>query len=709
MPRGKSATKKVRSKAKKGEEGEMNVTETVVKRYRKKSKDQEEEHTEDTQPKDMPEAEPEETREEVPDFVKSLFDEFDEEQFDKWHISVDRWTPEYTPEGIKLRKRQIKKWPGLYLGLDEITNIIKSENGGGTYFIRVCDAGNKIRKKKRIVIEGSPIALPEDFKYHKETIGEIPSKDVIKREEERDEEERLERERRVYERKLDLERARREFEREKRRLDRMEEIEVGEEREENEEDETDDRSSRYDRPTPEELAEMQERALRHRQQIRSAEQIEHELDLKYENRALKEKLSRIEERMEAVQDTVKARPVEKSGKGFDIEGFAPIIIEAIKALKPAQPQVDPQVEALKEMVRDLANKIDRPQTDPIEAMIKVAKVMKEDKDSTGGMKTVFETMLPLITTQMQQGNMMLMDSLREMNKTQAELTRQGVMQILEGGKEGEADDWKTTALKKGLETVETFGKEIVGFNKEKLKIEEKKLELIDKGRIVPTGQKQIAASARRQAAAPKAAPKQPVAQRPVAPTPPAQAKAEAPKAPESEVPGVSNERVAEIYTNANNLLQAAIQAFLKDEDPAEFAKRTLEIGGSDVTEFLMESEGIDAIEGLAKEFGQEAMYQKWIASNMLVKTWLGKWIDAIKHSYRFEGEKPVAPEEPVEEIAPVAAKPRKRGRMEDKPVLKRTARKVAKKEKPPVAVKKKAGVKKKSGKILEKIEGEKTT
>ena len=718
MPREKSGVKDKSKKVRSGKKREKKVRRTTTEEFvvdEENAENQpEEEHVEEEPQENVGEQIKEEKQEEeLPSFVKELFSQFEESQLENWFIAIDRYGPAYTDDNIRLRTKEIRRFPGLDIGLDEIEATIQQENRGGTYQIRVCDHNNRIRKRRKFKIEGPAKATPEDIKFHEETLGKIVREERAKSENVEDEEKRLRMETRKYELKTQAERARREYEREKRRLDRLEEMESNEDREDDDEgDETDDRLSRRGPLTPEEIAEMEGMPLRSRRQPRSSEDIERELNLKYENRELKSKLSRMEERIEAVQDTMKARPVEKSGKGFDIEGFAPIIIEAIKALKPTQPQVDPQVEALKEMVRDLANRIDRPQADPVDVAMKMAKIIKGEGDSTGGVKTMFETMLPLVTTQMQSGNAMLMDSMREMNKTQSEIMRQGVTQLLEGDK-GETDDWKTTALKKGLDTVETFGKEIVGFNKEKLNIEQRRLELIERGRIVPTGQKQVTAGKRpAQQARRQVAPPQPVAKRPVAPVQPSPAspgKAVAPEPPKSEVAGVSNEKVQEIYTLANNLLQAAIQAFLKDEDPAEFAKQTLEIGGPDVTEWLLESEGISAIEGLAKEFGQEAMYNKWIASNMLVKTWLNKWIDAVKSSYRFEGEE-AEEEEPVAEAAtePVEpVKPRKRGKMEDKLKPVRTARKTVKKEKLPVAVKKKTKKTGKSKKVSEKIVREK--
>jgi hypothetical protein len=611
---------------------------------------------------------------------------------DDWEICVDGYSPQFTKTGYKLKTGEIRRFPGP-LTLDEIRNMIRREHGGGMYWIRVVDHLKKIRGRRKFEIDALAKATPEEVRVHEEQYGALvpahlqkgalppgyyqpsPESPPQKSEEEEEEDEvaRLEHLKEKYEAKIDAELARSRYRRqvkdlqrkekdedEDERRRRLEEIKLREKEGEKDEDDDDEmpdylrgpyrgRLPGFVRPGPGYDTPGYSPKSR-----KTEQEIKEELRLETENQNLKGQLQQQHERTESLQ-----REMANMNKQITV-------LLTAKAETPLRPPASPLSGLLTpEVIVALITALTK-SMNPSGAILKMmeiqAQAQSKQKPQADPMAGAYEAAMQMILSQTQTSNTMMLTSMQETLKTTGEITRQSIMDAMSAGREvTEEKDWKQTALEKGMDLGKSFLSDIVSLNKEKLGLESKRLDLVGEGKLRPKVPRAIPPGQQPQPAGPPAArpaPKPPQA-RPGAPMP------KAPSSPlgaplpaqltqqtqaQAEAAGMTSDEVKVIYARAQALMQAAITEFARGREPEEFARKTLDIAGEDVTMWLMENEGLVTIKRMATEFGYEELFETWIESNPLAIQWIEKWLAAVTESYQFTE----AEESPVEEVpAPV--------------------------------------------------------
>jgi len=223
----------------------------------------------------------------------------------------------------------------------------------------------------------------------------------------------------------------------------------------------------------------------------------------------------------------------------------------------------------------------------------------------------------MITGAMQNVNQMTTNMLQSTATAQQEILMQTIKNAM--APQGEKD-WKLELINKGADTVKEFVGSIVDANKSRHEVEKKKLDVASKIRPVMVPRGAIKTGAPPQAPAPQ--PQR--VQQPQAPQPP-------------QYQEISPNRVKEIMSKAERLQQEAIAAYLSGTSPVFFARKTLEIGGQEVTNWLRENPHIDTLRQLAHEQkGDEGLaeFDKYITNNPPAREWVEQWLKEVVINFR---------------------------------------------------------------------------
>jgi hypothetical protein len=299
-----------------------------------------------------------------------------------------------------------------------------------------------------------------------------------------------------------------------------------------------------------------------------------------------------------------------------IAGVIPLVAPIITALKPEK-------------------------RDPVEDFKKIADAIGINKSSGLDQTEMMKAGMEMLTNQMSASQKMLTTQMQTTLETSMEILKKSILDM-SGVKE--PGDWRVELGSKALEAGQTFVKEIVGYNKERLGVEKSKLDLIRKGRIAPVRQ------------LPQRSPQVGGAQ-PKNNTIPAEPEPESELEPEqaAELPAVGQkselseeekEIAKKINTEANALLNAMISGYISGATPEMMVDKTSELVGDTVMSYLLQCNGLQDIRELAAKDGKAELFDKYVMGIQDVKIWVERYIALLKETYEIAPEGEIGEEKP---------------------------------------------------------------
>jgi len=226
----------------------------------------------------------------------------------------------------------------------------------------------------------------------------------------------------------------------------------------------------------------------------------------------------------------------------------------------------------------------------------------------------------MITQAMQGVNTMMMNTMQQTASAQQEILMQSIKNAM--APPGERD-WKLELINKGADTMKEFVGSIVDANKSRNEVEKKKLELYGNIKPVMIPKNMVKT------------PQQSQAQQPPQPRQPRQAQ-QPPQPRQPEYQEVTEAQAREIMQRAEKLQHEAIAAYLSGQSPAFFARKTLQIAGQEVTNWLRENPNLETLRQLAHEQKGDAGLQefdKYITNNPQARGWVEQWLGGLTETF----------------------------------------------------------------------------
>jgi hypothetical protein len=330
------------------------------------------------------------------------------------------------------------------------------------------------------------------------------------------------------------------------------------------------------------------------------EKIKIKLMLENENRELKQRIAAMEATLETLRDDNK-KPGLDTKKILEIAAaLIPLIAPIITALKPEK-------------------------RDPVEDFKKISEAININKPPSLDQSEMMKVGMSILTNQLEASQKMMMSQMQLTLETSMEIMRKSVMD-LSGIRE--PGDWRVELGAKALEAGQTFVKEIVGYNKEKLGVEKTKLDMIRNRQIRPVGQ-----LPQKNQQVGETQPKNNVA--PVTP----EQTIEIPVAEQKPELGEEEKDIAKkINLEANALLNAMISGYISQVSPEVMVERTPELVGDTVMSYLLQCQGLGDIRELAKTDGKAELFDKYVIGIPDVKVWVEQYLDLLKKTYEITDE-----------------------------------------------------------------------
>jgi len=514
----------------------------------------------------------------APEYAKEVFEDLTERQRTEWRTAIDRLAPLETKDGITLKIGEIVRFPGV-VDKEEAAKLVEQTWGGGVYAWRALDGKSVTRTRQQFRVDGEPkptkyeIEMSAGRKREDEKVGE---EDKVKK---------AERKQRELEAELELKKTEKRYNKE---------IEKLEQEDEDEGEEGLD-MSRFAR-SPEFMDFMQRR--------QSPKEIEEKIKIKLmlenENRELKQRIAAMEATLETLRDDNK-KPGLDTKKILEIAAaLIPLIAPIITALKPEK-------------------------RDPVEDFKKISEAININKPPSLDQSEMMKVGMSILTNQLEASQKMMMSQMQLTLETSMEIMRKSVMD-LSGIRE--PGDWRVELGAKALEAGQTFVKEIVGYNKEKLGVEKTKLDMIRNRQIRPVGQlpqknQQVGETQPRNNVAP-VTPEQTI---------------EIPVVEQKPELGEEEKDIAKkINLEANALLNAMISGYISQVSPEVMVERTPELVGDTVMSYLLQCQGLGDIRELAKTDGKAELFDKYVIGIPDVKVWVEQYLDLLKKTYEITDE-----------------------------------------------------------------------
>jgi hypothetical protein len=529
--------------------------------------------------------------ENVPDEIKKIIESTNEELKSQYKTAIDRLTPLYTKDGIKLRTGELIRYPSA-IERDEVIKIAEEMYGGGLFAWRLMDGRSRQLFRLQFRIPGIPKPTQEEIDAGGPTTVKPDGSKIVSGE---GGVEKIERQQKELEAKLELKKTEKKYDKEIKKLEQEED--------EGEEDESLD-MSRFSR-SPDFLEFMQQRR-------QSPEEIEErvkaKLTLENENRELKNRIAAMEAKLDTLQ--------EKDNKpGLDTKK----ILEIIGAIIPL---VAPIIIALKPEKRD-----------PVEDFKKIADAIGINKSTGLDQTEMMRAGMGMLTDQMSASQKMLMSQMQTTLETSMEILKKSMLDM-SGVKE--PGDWRVELGAKALEAGQVFVKEIVGYNKERLGVEKSKLDMIRNRQIKPITRQLPQKSQQVGEMQPK---------NNIAPVTPEQTIETPVTEQKTELSEEEKDIAKKINTEANALLTAMKQGYIGQATPEMMVDKTPELVGDTVMSYLLQCKGLEDIRELAKMDGKAELFDKYIMGMPDVKMWVERYLDLLKKTYEMTDE-----EVPVENV-----------------------------------------------------------
>jgi hypothetical protein len=510
--------------------------------------------------------------EEAPDYAKEIIDNLTDEQRGNWKMAVDRLSPLYDRNGVKLKIGEVARY-GI-MPRDELEKLTRENFGGGFFAFRLLDSRSQIKSRLSFRIDGAPKATKDELDESEcsnkpRGVEGDPIKDI-------------EKEKKKLEATLDYEKTRKRVERQLKDLEN--------DNGEKEDETTDDIDiSRFD-------------AMRHQSMFSDPREVEAkiraQLLMENENRELKNKLAALESKLDVMQEN-QNQPKKSTSDDLikTIVGLMPLILPIIEKFKPEK-------------------------RDAIEDIKKVVDALGLNKQSGVDQSEMLKVGMTMLTSQMQTSQQMMLAQMQTTLETSMAIMKKT---MLESSGTHEPEDWRLALGSKALDAGQTFIKEIVGFNKEKLSVENKKLDLMKQNRP-----KQLA-----RVVEPKA--EKISNQEQVVPTSVGEKKEEV-EVEEPQMSESESELKARVGVETNTLLNSLVQGYISGKNPEQMVEETGNIVGDEVLDWLLSCNNLNDIKQLAAADGKSEMFDKYISGMPDVKIWAEKYLTQLKETYTVEEE-----------------------------------------------------------------------
>lgn len=591
--------------------------EEIEEKRKKKEKEQKEKEAKDKEDKEAQEAKKknekdkkkkseDEIMDDVPEVYKKSMESVLEDAKQDWKTAVDRLSPLEDDEGRKLIIGEIAKWPGVFEPGD-VEELVKEQFRGGDYAIRYVDGHGKIRRRARFRIHGAPKPTAEEMKQvgrAKPTPKELADK-AKEYEKKRDE----------LEAKFEYEKTRKDYEK------KMKELE----NDGKDDDDDNDLDSPFSLPPFMMPGRGAPGMPRFEDPTEVERRLRRELELKSENDVLKSKLDNVETRLQAYLDAQEAKnnqPPPPAPKAMTAEDILKIIAGAAGVVTP--------------LIQSFVKNKKAPE-DPVQNFIKMADALGLNKDKKDDMADFMKQNMDMLHLQLKSGMEMSQSITSQATKTAMEIMKKSIMDAM-GDDEKEPEDWRVALGKQFLDAGKEFTGQLFSFNKERLEVDKKKIDAILASRA-----KRLAAGAQfGQPPAGQSMTPTPgmdlgtggppgefdIEPPPVAP-PPAAPIEDHETGPQPQGEETETEMKMRIQQQGQNLFQAAVGAFSQGVSPEQFAQAIPEIAGPELSEWLVENDGLEAIKELTAAFGYGQIYDQFIGGNPQMAQWLRKTLKIL--------------------------------------------------------------------------------